>query len=143
LKYLKVILSTLLCVTLFSGCDKIKLKQFNNPALPQVTLNFCWIGAESPSTKAVLKEVSEKSKLNIQLSFTWLYNYTIENSLDAASPPIDAFIIGGKDNTSDISYSTLAKKGELLDLTDLFPTNAPDIYKNLTKADIDALKVDG
>jgi len=144
---IKQILSIILCVTLLSGCgDQIKLNHPKKSSLPPVNLNFCWIGSETPAAKAVLKEVAEKSNLNITINIKWItldYNQNLEDELSDPAYPIDAFIIGGNVDYPELTYSTLGKNGELLDLTKLLPSVAPNIYKNFSKEDIDSLKVDG
>jgi len=147
MKFLRTSLCIFLCVALFSSCNNVKLKQPKKSTLPPVTLNFCWIGDENPATKAVLKEVAEKSNLNIELNFKWItqndYYNNIEEVITNSSTPIDAFIIGGNEDPYGLSFSNLASKGELLDLTSLFPANASNIYKKLSKDDISSLKLDG
>ncbi|HEY5560467.1 MAG TPA: extracellular solute-binding protein [Clostridiaceae bacterium] len=147
MKFTRKVLCVCLCLILLSGCNTVKLKTFKKSALPHVTLNFCWIGEENPITKAVLKEVADKSNLNIDLNFKWLstddYYKNIEDTLTNSATPIDAFIVGGSDDPNGLSYAKLARKGELLDLTTLFPANCSNIIKNLTKDDLDAIKVKG
>jgi len=148
MKYAKVFLSILLCGVLFSSCNNIKLKHFNKSVLPHETLNFCWIGVENSSTKAVLKDAAEKSNLNITLNFkcfnTTDYYNSLEETLRTSLTPIDAFIVEGNVYGSDaISFSRLAKEGELLDLTNLLPLNAPIIYNKLSMEDINSLKING
>jgi len=147
MKVLRVILCIFLCGALISGCDTVKLNVSNKSPLAPVTLNFLWIGDEPPSDKEILKEVAEKSNLNILLNFKWLssndYTKNIESMITTSSTPIDGFIIGGNDDASGLSYSSLANKGELLDLSNLFLTNAPNIYKKLSKEDLASIKVNG
>ncbi|MDF2922800.1 MAG: transporter substrate-binding protein [Paenibacillaceae bacterium] len=64
------------------------------------------------------------------------------NLLIASSEPYDLISVGG-DNTFKALYADYAKKGALVDLTQLIDKYGPNIKKAISQKSFDAIKVDG
>ncbi len=99
------------------------------------------------SEQDVLKAVNSKLKneLNTEIQFEFVgkstETYLADVKADIASGlPCDAIYFS---EYFPVKLETLANEGYVADLTELFPQNAPNYYKQFSQDDIDAIKVKG
>lgn len=119
--------------------------------LPEVKLTFFSPGpADVKGLRNVLDEIEKKAKkeLNIKLDFK-LNGQSAEanyekmlNESNASNEPADAFVYMNFSSSSTEQYHKLAKAGMLKDVTDLFPTYAPNYYSKFNPEDLAPAKVD-
>lgn len=115
--------------------------------LQPVTLTFLFPGSEPSGWKIVRTqlEIKLKSTVNVKLDFKWLPQDSYFNnirSITASAESFDAFTCGEPDRNS-IDFVQMARSGELRDITELFPVNAPTLSLKYIQEELDYAKVDG
>jgi len=109
-------------------------------------LTLYFLGQENPSATEVLQAVNGrlKQKISAEIKFNFLdrpENYLEKIKSDiAAGLPCDAFFYF---SGLGVNLETLANEGYIADLTELFPQYAPNYYRQFSKDDINAAKVNG
>ncbi|HEX2944390.1 MAG TPA: extracellular solute-binding protein [Clostridia bacterium] len=110
-------------------------------------LTLCFYGQETPSSAEVLQAVNNrlKQEINAEIQFKFIFdrpeNYLEKIKSDiSAGLPCDAFYNFG---VLPADLETLANEGYIADLTELFPKNAPNYYRQFSKDDIDAASING
>lgn len=145
-------------MTVFSGCgaagsskgaDDLE-KKFKSLNLPEVTVSFLMSGLEKPDTRMVLDEIENKVKgsLNTRLDFKWLQPGELTEKvmkMQAGGDEADAcyFSEGFYFLDNKFTFYNIAKTGGLLDITELFPQNAPGLYAQYAQEELAAGSVSG
>ena len=126
----------------------------DNSRKPLDTLTFYIAGEEKKGSKEVLDKVSKACGLNIGLEFKYidvshsneLYSRKIK-TVFASNEAFDALYVGtpeGYDLTNGgYGFADMARDGVLMDITELLPQYAPDIFSQLDKKELEAAKIDG
>jgi|GEM_PF-1864598 len=163
-KKLIVIISVALVVLIAGGAAAFLLLRDRNSAedefLPtdfqvdvdslkyaKLTFYFNNTNYGNSSEEDVVKAVNGKLKneLNTEIQFKFVGKsteaYLTDVKADIASGlPCDAIYFS---EYFPVTLETLANEGYIADLTELFPQNAPNYYRQFTQDDIDAIKVKG
>ena len=154
----------LVCLALFTtfasfaafGCSSTQDKEdeaFNNEIvdiyanLQPITLTLLFPGSEPSGWKTVRTklEIKLKSTVNAKLDFKWLPQDSYFNnirSITASAESFDGFTCGEPDRNS-IDFVQMARSGELSDITELFPVNAPTLFLKYKQEELDFASVDG
>ncbi|HEX2944392.1 MAG TPA: extracellular solute-binding protein [Clostridia bacterium] len=106
-----------------------------------------FISPDESTSDEVLQAVNSrlKQELNTEVQFKIIYNQTkgyleeIKSDI-AAGLPCDAFYYF---SGFPVALETLGNEGYITDLSKLFPQGAPNYYRQFTKDDIDAIKING
>jgi putative aldouronate transport system substrate-binding protein len=101
-----------------------------------------------PEARTVLNEIEKSTKdiLNAKIDFIWVDYAEYANKvqqINVAGEPVDAFICGMPGPELAFNFIEMARKGELYDITQIFPSAAPDLYKKYSSEEISTMKVDG
>lgn len=152
-KALKVLIMAALLATLFAGCQSEADKEDEAFLLPKtttpVTLKFYisedWKNSalpwrqQHPDIRKVLDEVEKRSKtdVNASLDFKWIpqqdYFNTIKTLLESKDN-FDAFIapVSFPEWSQALAAEHIMLDDLLLDISKLFPDNAPKLYSEFT-----------
>jgi putative aldouronate transport system substrate-binding protein len=148
-------LSLLLFFFILSACNSTtelsaeEKKLIPKESLKEVVLKFIFMGEKSRYTDLVLQEVNKKvqNAINASLDFQWYnpqeYSTKIQ-TLKASNDEFDAFVCGKPEPyIISFDYREMARKGELADITEIFPKTAPELYKMYAKEELEASKIRG
>ncbi len=113
----------------------------------QVKLGFYFPGTQPKDWETVRNEIEKQisGTVNASLDFKWLeyksYMQTVQ-ALSASQEPIDAFCCA-KPQEYYPDFIKMARDGQLKDITDLFPQNAPSLYKKYSQQELEYASVNG
>ncbi len=114
-------------------------------SLSEETLTFYFPGEEPKKMSTVLEEIQKKSKsaLNSKLVFKFLdygeYATSIKD-IASSSEACDAFFYT---NQYDFSLADLDREGIIMDLSKVFPQDAPKYYSKFSKDELKAASTNG
>lgn len=155
IKVMAAVLSVALTGALFAGCGKddkaaadtktageVKAVTQKEP-LKEVKLTFYFPGDAKKDARKVLDEVERKTKdsLNIKLEFNWVPWNDWENKMNVLAAAGDKY-----ECQFDADWLTLnkfANRGALLDIKDILPKYAPNLYKKYKKEDLLSATIGG
>jgi putative aldouronate transport system substrate-binding protein len=108
--------------------------------LKEVALTFYFGGNENPESRKVLNSVEKETKnvLNTQLDFKWIPWEEIENKINTlflSGDNFDAFA-SIYDGDYNMQFYKMAQEGFLLNISELFPKYAIDLYKKYSKEEL-------
>jgi putative aldouronate transport system substrate-binding protein len=114
-------------------------------SLSEETLTFYFPGEEPKMMSAVLEEIQKQSKsaLNSKLVFKFLdYGEYATSIKDIASSgeACDAFFYS---NQYNLSLADLDREGIIMDLSKVFPQDAPNYYSKFSKDELKAASING
>ena len=115
--------------------------------LPEAKLTFYFEAQEPKEAKEVLEAVEKRAQneLNVKLDFKYFWDYpevylNSVKSIIAAGQPCDAFYFS---NGFPQTLGSLAKEGDIKDITDIFSKCAPNYYSRLSPEEIRSAAVNG
>ena len=138
----------------FTGCGSAKEENEFIPSgtvvledLKPASLSFCFPGVQPKGWPKVKAEIEKRigSTLHVSLDFKWLevQNYFQKlQTLSASGRVYDAYVCA-QPELYTFDFTKLARQGQLKDITNLFPKNAPDLYAKYSGEELDYANVDG
>lgn len=142
------VLSLLLTVLCFAGflpgCstlpDKSTDKDLPEKNLKEVTLTFYFSGSENLQSRKVLDRVEKETKntLNIRLDFKWIPWNEFQNTINALFQSGDNFdaLASMYDGDYNMQFYKMAQEGSLLNISELFPEYAPELFSKYSKEEL-------
>jgi putative aldouronate transport system substrate-binding protein len=169
IRLIGLVIAAALIVNLGVGCNKQKdikildTKDLNGKATPdkQVTLTFEFYRTDviKRDMRSVLDEIEKKLKstLNVKLDFQWNdgrtddsgYNDCIKVKISSGEEPCEAFYYGEAPSVynpagdSSLNLQSIVKDNLAMDISELFPKYAPNLYNKYSKAELDSATVNG
>lgn len=148
------ILLLLFVCSVLVGCSQKNEKNvepsFMQEELKHAKLTFYfmyWDNYNKPDIQKVLEKIEAKTKysLNVDLDFQWFDYMEYINKLRtiiSSNDPVDAFIVGEPDYYL-FDFTKMAREGMLMDISNIFPKNAPRLYGKYTEDELASARVDG
>lgn len=132
IKLTTVLISVLMISSIFAGCGaKDNSKDVINKegeALKEVTLKFYMFGDKKAETDNVWNKISEqyKDKLNVKFDINFIPGSDYAQKLTVMAASGDTWDMNFDGDW--LSYYQMINKGAYMDLTELLPKYAPDLY---------------
>lgn len=117
--------------------------------LQEAEVNFCFPGNGHPDMKEVIWKLEKQAvRLKLKLNFSfydWPEYETKIDSIIAAGSPCDAFYYSDsiwRNSTENWLSERVANKS-VMDITQMFPTYAPNYYRKFTEEELKGASIDG
>ena len=137
------------CSSDADGIEEDFLEKYETPEenTERVPIMFYFPGQQPVAWDEVRTEIEKElaDTVNVSLDFKWIEHQSYVqkmNTLSASSDSFDAFCVG-KPQQYYPDFTKMAREGELKDITQLLPDNAPILMQKYTDEELDYAKVDG